>query len=97
MANVVAVGEAKKHFSEIMSRVVYNGERFIIYRHGKPVAALVSAEDLERLGEQTVPFKGKGLMAAVGALADFDGLDEMVEEIYRQRELSRDRDVPSLE
>ena len=51
MMNTVGVAEAKKRFSEIMSRVAYNGDRFIIERHGKPMAALVSPEDLERLNQ----------------------------------------------
>ena len=32
-----------------MSRVAYNNERFLIERRGKPMAALVSAEDVARL------------------------------------------------
>ena len=35
----------------------------------------------------------RGLLAAVGALADFDELDEMIEEIYIQREHVKDRAV----
>ncbi len=91
MTNVVGVGEAKRRLSEIMSRVVYRGERFVIQRHGKPMAALVSTDDLERLEEQ--PSAPKGLLAAVGAWSDFAELDQVIEDIYRQREQSRDRAV----
>ena len=49
MSNKLSVADAKKHLSEIMSRVAYNNERFLIERRGKPMAALVSAEDLARL------------------------------------------------
>ena len=72
MANVVGVGEAKRRLSEIMSRVLYKGERFIIQRRGKPMAALVSAEDLDRL--EHLPLAPKGLLAAVAAWADFEEL-----------------------
>ena len=91
MENVRSVADAKKHLSELMSRVAYNHERFLILRHGKPMAALVSAEDLARLEQE--PVAAKGLLAAVGALADFDELDEMIEEIYLQREQAKDRAV----
>ncbi len=91
MENVLSVANAKKHLSEIMSRVAYNNERFLIERRGKPMAALVSAEDLARLEQE--PKAGQGLMSAVGACADFDEWDEMIEEIYRQREQAQDRDV----
>lgn len=91
MANVVGVGEAKKNLSEIMSRVVYKGERFIIERRGRPMAALVSPEDLERLEQE--PASPRGLLAAVGAWAEFEELDEVVADVYRQRKRTRDRAV----
>ncbi len=91
MASSMNVADAKKHLSELMSRVAYNHERFLILRHGKPMAALVSIEDLARLENETAG--PRGLLAAVGALADFDELDEMIEEIYLQREQAKDRAV----
>ena len=91
MAKIKSVADAKKNLSELMSRAAYNNERFLIQRRGKPMAALVSVEDLARLEKE--PAAPKGLMAAVGALADFDGLDSMIEEIYRQREQAQDRPV----
>lgn len=91
MSNVFGVGETKKRLSELMSRVAYRGERFIIQRRGKPMAALVSAEDLERLQQE--PVAPQGLLAAVGAWADFEDLDQVVEDIYRQRERAQDRAV----
>lgn len=45
----VGAHEAKTHLSECLNRVRYGGERIVIERHGKPVAALVSTEDLKRL------------------------------------------------
>jgi len=83
VASIKSVADAKKNLSELMSRTAYNNERFLIQRRGKPMAALVSVEDLARLEKDTAA--PKGLLAAVGALADFDGLDSMIEEIYRQR------------
>ena len=91
MENVRSVADAKKHLSELMSRVAYNHERFLILRRGKPMAALVSIEDLARLDKDTAA--PRGLLAAVGALADFDELDEMIKDIYLQREQAKDRAV----
>jgi prevent-host-death family protein len=91
MTSVLGVGEAKKRLSELMSRVVYRGERFLIRRRGRPMAALVSADDLARLEQE--PAASRGLLAAVGAWADFEELDEVVREIYEQRERARDRAV----
>ena len=91
MANIKSVADAKKNLSELMSRAAYNNERFLIQRRGKPMAALVSIEDLARIEKE--PVAPKGLLAAVAALAEFEELESMVEEIYRQREQSQDRPV----
>ena len=41
MVEKVRVTEAKTHLSELMARVGYGGERFVIERRGRPLAALV--------------------------------------------------------
>ena len=86
MVNTVGVGEARRRLSEIMSPVVYRGERFLISRRGRPMAALVSPHDLAVLEQE--PAAPGGLLGAVGAWAEFDELDQVVEDIYRQREMS---------
>ena len=91
MVNILGVGDAKKRLSELMSRAAYRGERFLIQRRGRPMAALVSAEDLERLEQE--PVAAKGLLAAVGAWGDYEELDEVVRDIYRQRQVAQDRPV----
>jgi prevent-host-death family protein len=91
VASILGVGEAKKRFSELMSRVAYKRERFLIERRGRPMVALVSAEDLECLEHE--PVAPKGLLAAVGAWADYEEIDQLVENIYRQREGAQDRPV----
>ena len=45
----VRVTEAKEHLSALMARAGYAGERYLIERRGKPLAALVGVEDLKRL------------------------------------------------
>jgi hypothetical protein len=55
------------------------------------MAALVSAEDLEWLEQE--PVAAKGLLAAVGAWADYEELDHVVGDIYHQREAAQDRPV----
>ena len=91
VTSTLGVGEAKKRFSELMSRVAYRRERFLIQRRGRSMVALVSEEDLERLEHE--PVAPKGLLAAVGAWADYEELDQVVENIYRQREEAQDRPV----
>ena len=45
----IAVTKARKIFAELVNRVVYGGEEVVLTRHGKAVAGLVSAADLELL------------------------------------------------
>ncbi|WP_067828060.1 type II toxin-antitoxin system Phd/YefM family antitoxin [Actinomadura kijaniata] len=45
----IAVTEARKVLADLINRVVYGGEEVVLTRHGRPVAALVSPEDLELL------------------------------------------------
>ena len=48
----INISEAKSKFSEYLSRAA-SGERFIIMRRARPLAALISAGDLERLQRST--------------------------------------------
>lgn len=43
----LTVAQARSQFSEIMNRVNFGGERFVITRHGKPLAAIGHVEDIE--------------------------------------------------
>ncbi|NUK63997.1 type II toxin-antitoxin system Phd/YefM family antitoxin [Streptomyces lunaelactis] len=49
MAYEIPVTQARAELAELINRVVYGGERGVVTRHGKPLVALVSAADLERL------------------------------------------------
>ncbi|WP_353941082.1 type II toxin-antitoxin system Phd/YefM family antitoxin [Streptomyces sp. HUAS MG91] len=51
MAYEIPVTQARAELAELINRVVYGGERVVVTRHGKPLVALVSAGDLERLEE----------------------------------------------
>lgn len=60
MAHEIPVTQARAELADLINRVVYGEERVVLTRHGKPLVALVSAADLERLealaeaGEQSV-------------------------------------------
>ncbi|MFE6281440.1 type II toxin-antitoxin system Phd/YefM family antitoxin [Streptomyces sp. NPDC057877] len=55
MAYEIPVTQARAELADLINRVVYGGERVVVTRHGKPLVALVSAADLERLEEQPEP------------------------------------------
>ncbi|MCD7442770.1 type II toxin-antitoxin system Phd/YefM family antitoxin [Streptomyces lincolnensis] len=55
MAYEIPVTQARAELADLINRVVYGGERVVVTRHGKPLVALVSAADLERLEELAEP------------------------------------------
>ncbi|HUG70574.1 MAG TPA: type II toxin-antitoxin system Phd/YefM family antitoxin [Pirellulaceae bacterium] len=47
----MSIVELRDNLADTLNRIAYAGERIILERHGKPVAALVSMDDI-RLIEQ---------------------------------------------
>lgn len=98
MVERIRVTEAKAHLSALMARVGYGGERFVIERRGRPLAALVGVEDLERLEEgrgEATTFRPPGAIALVGAWGEAEerDLEAVLEEIYAERERDTGRPV----
>jgi len=72
MSPKLTASAARQNFSDIVNRAAYGGERIIVHRRKKPVAAVVPLEDLEfleqledridieqarkRLNEPTIPW-----------------------------------------
>ncbi|CAN5274263.1 hypothetical protein BH18ACT10_BH18ACT10_17180 [soil metagenome] len=97
---VVRATEAKAHLSALMARAGYGGERFLIERRGKPLAALVGVEDLKSLegerGDASRRSSRRGALALVGAWGEFAEdaeIDAMLEDIYAARERDTGRPV----
>ncbi|MER5493067.1 type II toxin-antitoxin system Phd/YefM family antitoxin [Streptomyces sp. NPDC002490] len=51
MAHEIPVTQARAELADLINRVVYGGETVVLTRHGKPLVALVSADDLRTLDE----------------------------------------------
>lgn len=92
MADTLGVADAKRRFSELIERV-QKGERFVISRRGKPVVALVPPEE----GGQEAMRKPLGFAALAGALADVEGFEETMAEVYASRRFAKDRPAPEFD
>jgi prevent-host-death family protein len=92
MAEVIGVADAKRRFAELIDRVG-RGERFIVTRRGRPVMALVPAEEEERESEPEYT----GYAALAGALADWPEFDEIMKEVVAGRRHDRYRDLSFLD
>lgn len=84
-----SIAEVKAKFSQQV-REVEHGEPIVITRHGKPVAALVRAEDLEAYERLRAAGPEGGLAAVAGGWA---GSDELVEALDASDRVGR-RGVP---
>lgn len=51
MSTKLPASQARERFSEILNQVAYGHERIVLQRHGKDVAAVISAADLELFQE----------------------------------------------
>jgi prevent-host-death family protein len=75
MSITINAAAAKASFAECL-RSVEQGEAVVVTRYGKPVAAIVAAEEWERLERLRASGPQAGLASLVGA---FDDADEFVE------------------
>ena len=51
MATTVSTSKARVDFAEMINQVAYRGERIVLDRHGKPIAAIIPIDDLTFLEE----------------------------------------------
>ncbi len=47
----IPASEARMQFADIVNKVAFGGERIVLHRHGKDVAAIVPVEDLRLIEE----------------------------------------------
>lgn len=78
MTKSLSLAEAKASLSEAI-RNVEAGEAVVITRHGKAVAALVRAEDLEVLQRLRAAGPEGGLASVAGGWEDSEELVEILE------------------
>ncbi len=92
----VSAAEARTRLASLVAGPIQKGQRVVIEKHGKPVAALVSIEDLERL-EAVHPTAGRriGALALVGAWTGVTDkqIDAMLKDIYSERRRDKGRRV----
>lgn len=96
MAEKVSAAQAKAQLSALVAAVAYGGKHFIIERRGKPLAALVSVQDLERLEQgQATSAQPNWALALVGGWSELTDqeIDAFIEDIYSSREKDMGRPV----
>ncbi len=97
MKKKVSVVQAKAQLSALMAEVEHKGQHILIERRGKPIAALVSIKDLERLeaegsASSDLPLDSLEIEGAWEDVGDAV-IDAMVDVIYKARDANTGRDV----
>ncbi len=88
----VPIGQMKNRFSEYVARSAYGDEHVVITRRGKPVAALVSLDDLSMIESLET---SKGLSEIVDRWDNARELADATEDAYNHRIKEKEgRDVP---
>lgn len=70
MAYEIPVTQARAELADLINRVVYGSERVVVTRHGKPLVALVSAADLERLEALQEPVAEDQVISSVSTVRE---------------------------
>ncbi len=71
----VTAADARKNIAELVNRAAYGGERFVVTRHGKALAAIVPLDDA-------------GLLARVRALLEAKEYEAALREISTEGTVS---------
>lgn len=79
----ISISRAKENFSAAI-REAESGETIVITRHGKAVAALVDADELEHLQRLRAAGPTAGLASVVGGWSGSDELVKQIEETGRE-------------
>lgn len=108
MTVMLGVAETKRRFGEVLDRVLA-GERVVVSRRGKPVAAIVPLWDHQKIvpvwdhqkidsadPAPEVDDRPLGLAAVAGAMAGREDFDEVLAAAVTTRSVARERDVPEL-
>jgi prevent-host-death family protein len=88
------VAVVKRDFSRLLEAAAH-GQRTVILRHGRPVAALgpVRAEQ----PDLPLPRRPGGLLALLGAFEDWQTLDADMADVLATRQSAVDRPPPDLD
>lgn len=88
----ISVADAKARFAAVLDGVLHRGERYVIERRGRAVAAIVNVAELERLDRgSAIGERPAGAMALVGLWQDVP--DEEIDALLADLRAARERDT----
>ena len=91
MSEMIGVAETKRRFAELIDRVL-DGERFVVTRRGRSVAALVPPSADVVSGE----VEYLGLAAFAGILDDWPEFEDVMKDVIATRKYDFGRPPPDF-
>jgi prevent-host-death family protein len=61
----ITAAEARRQWADLLNRVAYGGERVVVTRHGKQLAALVPVDDLRLIDRMRGLLRRRDVRAAL--------------------------------
>ncbi|MCI0515937.1 type II toxin-antitoxin system Phd/YefM family antitoxin [candidate division KSB1 bacterium] len=93
MIEEITITDAQKQLSELVARTFSSGARFILKKRIKPIAAIVSLNDLDLIKARDQMKAEDTLVTAAGAWSEFESLEQIVQLIYQNRLSNSDREM----
>lgn len=85
-SSIISIGKAREGFSDLVNRAAFGGERFVVERRGKPLAALVSADEYQQimrlLSEEGVRTTLHGIPVRIRFDGDRYFIDDDIVDLY---------------
>lgn len=85
-SSIISIAKAREGFSDLVNRAAFGGERFVVERRGKPLAALVNAEEyrqlMQLLGETGVQTTLHGIPVRIRFDGDRYFVDDETVDLY---------------
>jgi prevent-host-death family protein len=78
MAKTVGIAKAREEFAELVNQVAFGGERYVVERRGKPLAALIGADEYRQLTELLAGAGVNDQVCGIPVRIRFDGAQYFV-------------------
>ncbi|MBE2233284.1 MAG: type II toxin-antitoxin system Phd/YefM family antitoxin [Anaerolinea sp.] len=85
-SSVISIARAREGFSDLVNRAAFGGERFVVERRGKPLAALVGAEEYQQVMSLLSQTGVQTMFRSIPVRIRFDGdryfIDDEIVDLY---------------